>query len=699
MKISVDWVREFVRVPAGDGQLAEALTRHGIAVEGASTVGGSAVFEVEFTTNRPDAMNHYGVARECSAIYDVELKPLMAALPAMAKAAAAGAAAEPEEKPAGPSPFPVVIEDPEGCARYTARVIRGVKIAPAPEAVVRRLESVEQRPINNVADASNYVLWEMGHPTHVFDLDLLAGGKIIVRRARAGEILKTLDGVERRLSPEDLVIADARRPVALAGIMGGFDSMITGKTRNVLIEAAWFDPATVRKTAKRHGMHTEASHRFERGADFAAAPLACARVAQMILESAGGRPEGGEIDALARHVPRPAINLRGREVARILGQEIAPEEMQRILRRLGFTVLPRPQASAAAEGAAFSLQPPTWRLDIDREIDVIEEIARLHGYDNFPNTLPQFSGAVVALPDERKDALLRRTLLALGYDEAMSWTFIGAADARTFAPAEPLALENPISDEDAVMRTSLLPGMLQMLAWNLNRGNSAVRLFEAGHVFAKLGEDADERKCLSLGATGAAEPGGWERPARAYSFFDMKGDIEELLRMFAHRELYFDGPAAEFFHPGRAARAVLDGATVAQFGQLHPELAAARKLRQDVFVGEIYLDRLYAHALREPRYTPIPRFPAVDRDFSFQFDDSVTFARIAGAVAALRIAELRSLVPLEIFRGGTLPAGKYSLLLRAGFQSPSRTLTDEEVAVWAQHIIKALQALGGVQRA
>jgi phenylalanyl-tRNA synthetase beta chain len=306
---------------------------------------------------------------------------------------------------------------------------------------------------------------------------------------------------------------------------------------------------------------------------------------------------------------------------------------------------------------------------------------------------------VIALPDERKDARMRRTLLALGYDEAMSWTFIGPEDARAFSSGEPLLLENPISEEASVMRTSLLPGMLQMLAWNLNRGNNDVRLFEAGHGFAKLGERVDERKRLSLGAAGAAEPASWERPPRAYTFFDMKGDVEELLGAFAHRGLYFDGHAAEFFHPGRSARAVMDGATVAQFGQLHPDVAAARKLRQDVYVGEIYLDRLYGHELREPRYVPIPRFPAVDRDFSFLFENAVTFEQMTSAIAALRLAELRSFTPVETFRGGAIPAGKYSLLLRAEFQSPGRTLTDEEVAVWSQQIVQALLALGGTLRA
>ena len=421
-------------------------------------------------------------------------------------------------------------------------------------------------------------------------------------------------------------------------------------------------------------------------------------------------------DAIARPVPPASIQLRPSEVLRILGKEISEAEIERILRRLGFVLrqerssagspmrhpvsqMPRGvHAAVAEELTAMTVEAPSWRLDVAREIDVIEEIARIHGYDNFPNTLPEFSGAVIKLPDEAKDAKLRDALLAMGYNEAMSWTFIAKEDAQSFASVQLLELENPINDEARIMRPSLLPGMLQMLSWNSNRGNNDVRLFEAGHVFSSSGERVDEKKRISLGATGSAEPGNWNHSARSYNFFDMKGDIEELLGIFAARSVYYDQHAAEFFHPGRSARAVMDGTTVAQFGQLHPDLAAARKLRQEVYLAEIYLDRLYEHALHEPRYTPIPRYPAVDRDFSFIFDDAVTFARITSAVGAVQIRELRSFQPAEVFRGGAVAQGKYSVLLRAEFQSPDRTLTDGDVAVWSQQIIKALETLGGVLR-
>src|SRR5690242_10631396 len=426
MKLSPQWLREFVDPKVDNIRLAHDLTSAGIAVESIAGDGANTVFEMEIGTNRPDAMNHYGVAREAAALYGVELKPIE---PAAAKTGDSG------------DSFAIDIEDKEGCARYTAQIVRGVKITNSPEHIASRLALVDQRAINNAADASNYTLWEMGHPTHAFDLDLLQGGKIIVRRARAGETLKTLDGVDRKLSPADLIIADANRPVALAGVMGGFDTMITEHTRNVLIESAWFDPVAIRKSSRRHGLHTDASHRFERGADFAATTVACARVAQLILQSAGGELEGEEIDAVARRISRAPVPLSRAEVLRILGEDIDQVEIERILRRLGFGVTPGraaivvstrsaplgsggARAAVAEEAATYTVEIPSWRLDIEREIDVIEEIARVHGYNQFPNTLPVFAGSVIEHPNAAKDERLQSRALALGYNQAITLTFI-----------------------------------------------------------------------------------------------------------------------------------------------------------------------------------------------------------------------------------------------------------------------------------
>ncbi len=676
MKISPNWIRDFVSPTAGDREVAEALTISGIAIEGYFGEGSDQTWEAEITTNRVDAMNHYGVAREVSAIYDLDLAPLA-----------------PKVSESGPADFSIVVDDAEGCARYTARTVRGVKIAPAPAKLAHRLELIEQRSISNVADATNYVLNEIGQPTHVFDLDKLEGRRIIVRRARDGEVITTLDGVERKLAPEDLVIADAVKPVAIAGVMGGEATMITYATKNVLIESAWFDPVSIRRTARRLGMHTDASHRYERGADSGITPLACARVAELIVSSAGGAVSA-EIDVIARRISPPCIALASSEVRRILGVEVPPAEIARILRRLGFAV--------EGGGPQFRVTVPTWRLDVEREIDLIEEVARIYSYLKIPSTLPSFAGGVIELPNARKQAALRSRLLALGLNESLTSTFIPQEDARFFAPAEPVRIANPLSEEASFMRTSLVPGLLLQVAYNLNRGNTDVRLFEAGHVYAMQGEAVDEHNSLAFVCTGTAGESTVHRKPEPVNFFHVKGDIEQLLAAFDipanAAPVTYDRTVPAWLHPGRAARARIAGTTVAIFGQLHPEVGAARKLKPEVFVAEVFVEALYQLALRQPAYTPVSKYPAIERDFSFVLPEGVEFESIRHKLSALEIAELTQILPAETFRGGSLPAGTYSFLLRVRFQSAERTLRDDEVASWSQQIVQSVELLGGALR-
>jgi phenylalanyl-tRNA synthetase beta chain len=714
MKLSANWIRDFVDLTVDDHRLAEALTDVGLGVEGIEGAGADTIFEMEIGTNRPDAMNHYGVAREAAAIYDLPLKRLSAVSdkpPLLAKDARNGA-----PTPSRDVAFPITVEEPALCPRFSARVIRGTTIKPSPAKIAHRLQLLDQRPISNAVDATNYVLWEIGKPTHVFDMDLLEGGKINVRKARAGETLKTLDGVVRRLTSEDLVVCDAEKPVGLAGVMGGYDTMITEKTRNILIESAWWDPGIVRKMSRRHGLHTDASHRFERGADFESTVLSCDRVAELILESGGGSLQGDVIDVVSRKLDQAPVVLHMAEVRRILGGSLDSGQVFRLLKRLGFTLIPEGQ-----DDEEFRVHIPSWRLDVEREIDVIEEIARLHGYDKFENTLPAYSGAVIELPHSATAATVRKRALALGYNEALSLTFISHADAERFssvsagfsAGAQVLELENPLSEEASVMRTSLAPGMLEMLARNLNRDEAEARLFEIGSVYqlsdGASGQERVEPRRACLGATTAAVraalPAGGvldvskgEHAAAAEAFRGFKGDVENLLAAFSGDASY-DRDTADYFHPGRSARARVNGAVVAQFGQVHPEVAAARKLRQDVFLAEFDLEQLYKNGLRTVKFTPLGKYPAVERDFSFVFGDDVSFEQIGQAVAAPGIAELREFVPVEIFRGGSIAAGKYSALLRVKFQSDDRTLREDEVAQWSAKLVAALTGLGGVQRA
>jgi phenylalanyl-tRNA synthetase beta chain len=683
MKVLTQWLREYLpALTATDRQLADDLTLRGIAVDGVFDLGANgSLFEMDITTNRVDAMNHYGIAREAATIYGLKLKPLETSLPA--------------PKP-GPA-FPVRIEDPALCGRFTARVLRGINVQPSTEIIAERFRLLEQKLISNAVDATNYIVLAMGHPTHAFDLDKIEGA-LIIRRAHKGERLKTLDEIDRVLDPEDLIVADEKKPLALAGVMGGWDSRITAETKNVLVEAAWFDPVSIRRSSKRHLLHTDASHRFERGADFNAPPVASALVSQLLLQS-GGHQVGDFVDVMIseaeKHTAkRSSIGFAVSEARRILGATEDPEGItaataETILTGLGCELEPRGNET-------YQVTLPSWRLDLEREIDLIEEVARVYGYNRFRNTLPAFTGSVIELPWAAKESAVRTALLAMGWTEAISSTFCAAADAALFAPQpnSAVAMGNPLSEEAGMLRPSLLPGMVAMLTLNLNRDVEDAALFEAGTVFSGSPEKVDERPALAIGATGRALG---EKPT---DFYDLKGTIEALLAKFASRSLYFDNlllPA--WLHPGRGARAVLDGSTVAYFGQLHPAEAERRKLKQPVFVGEIYLDRTYRQPLRQPLARDLSRYQAVRRDFSLLFPDPTPYATIEDAMRNLDISDLRAFAPKEILREAkSISAGHFSLLLGTVFQSQERTLREEELQEFSQRIISAMEAIGGKLR-
>jgi phenylalanyl-tRNA synthetase beta chain len=708
MKILTKWLRSYLPgLPATDAQLAEDLTLRGIAVEGIYDLGdgngsgNGSLYEMDITTNRVDAMNHYGVAREAAAIYGLALPELSYELP--------------EARQSGKS-FPVRIEAEDACGRFTARVLRDVTIGPSRDwfagaEVATYFGLLEQKQISNAVDATNFAWLAMGQPTHVFDLDKLEGG-IVVRRAKKGERVKTLDGVERVLDPEDLIIADHVKPLGLAGVMGGWDSMITPDTKNVLVEAAWFDPVAVRRTARRHGLHTDASHRFERGADYNAAPVASDLVSSILLAN-GGWIEGDLVDARvpaleARTANRKPVELKLSEVRRILGttvdaEGISAETAEGVLAALGCGLAELAQkAELAKDKPAWLVTLPSWRLDLEREIDLIEEVARVYGYNRFANTLPVFGEGVRALPWAAQEPEVRRTLLAAGFHEAIGSTFCSAAEAALTAPQPGLAvpLGNPLSEEAGVLRPSLVAGMLAMIAGNLHRDVSDVRLFELGTVFSGTTEKVDERPSLSFGAVGTLPEQGALHAARAIEFHDVKGVVEQVVGRFHARAVLFDrfpaeaGLTPQRLHPYRAARVVVDGMTAGWFGQLHPRVAAERKLKDPVLLGELYLDRLYRLPLRQPIAREISRFQPVRRDFSLVLDESIAWEKIDQAVAGLRIPELVEWRAREVFRDAKLGAGEYALLLGATFQAVDRTLREEELQEFQARVKEAVGKVG-----
>ena len=699
MKILTKWLRAYLPgLAVDDAQLAEDLTLRGIAVEGIYSLGdgNGALYEMDITTNRVDAMNHYGIAREAAAIYGLRLSELQFALPAA--------------RPAGKQ-FPVRIEAQDACGRFTARVLRDVTIGESRDwfagaEVATYFKLLEQKMISNAVDATNFVWLAMGQPTHAFDLDKLDGG-IIVRRAKKGERLKTLDGADRVLDADDLVVADHKKALALAGVMGGWDTMITPKTKNVLIEAAWFDPMAVRQTARRHGLHTDASHRFERGADFNAAPVASGLVSAILLAN-GGWVEGELVDvcvaaAEERTAGRRPISLALGEVHRILGKTIDLEGISAamvdgVLTALGCGL----EANQQAASSAWRVRLPSWRLDLEREIDLIEEVARVYGYNRFANTLPAFGEGVTALPWAEKEAAVRATMLAAGFHEAIGSTFCSAADGALTAPqpAQVVPLGNPLSEEAGVLRPSLVPSMLSMVAGNLNRDVDDVRLFELGTVFGGTTEKVDERPALAFGAVGRLAEESALHAGRAIDFHDVKGVVEQVLERFQTRAMYFDrfpaeaGLTPEWLHPYRAARAVAEGVTVGWFGQLHPREAAARKIKQAVLAGELYLDRLYKLPLRKPTAKEISRYQPVRRDFSLVMSDSVAWDGIDRAMAELAIPELVEWRAREVFRDTRLGEHEYSLLLGTTFQAQDRTLREEELQAFQARVMEAVKKAG-----
>jgi len=679
MKISLNWLREFVDVPVGPRELRRDLTMLGLNTESCVEAGDDWVLDVEVTTNRPDCLSHYGVAREVATLYRRPLQPLEHAVKESGEPAA--------------NEISIEIADPELCARYCGRVIRNVQVKPSPDWLVKRLEAVGQRPINNVADVTNYVLMELGNPLHAFDLARVGQKKILVRRAKPGEHLQTLDGVDRTLSAENLVIADAQRAVALAGVMGGEDSEISSSTRAVLLESAWFDPLSIRRTAQAQGMHTEASHRFERGADIQMAATAIDRTASLVQELAGGEVLRGVVDVYPRLQVREEIVLRRSQIQRVLGAEVPWEDVERILRGLGFQLERR-------GSDAWHVALPSFRLDVTREVDLIEEIARHYGYDRLPARLRTAPPRVEKDVTREKEQAITSRLVALGYREIIPSSMVDPEENKRFTDREPVKLGNPLSQEASALRSSTVPSMLRALRWNLDRGQDNVRLFEMGKTYSPRAEGlADERRVLSLGLTGYRHAATVHESQRPLEFFDLKGDLETLLEACDLPGLQFDADASEYFEASQRGRFSADGKELAVFGSLSQQIARGYKLRQTVWIAEISLDALLGAPSRAIAFRGYSKFPAVERDFSLIVPNTVGYREVENAVTGRASDVICSVQPgerkqAEELPPGTLPANHYSLLVRVSYQSSDHTLTSEELNGMSRQIIDALASLG-----
>lgn len=674
MRILLSWLRDFVEIKESPRELAHELTMAGMAVDTVEEEAGETVFEFDLTSNRPDAMNHLGMAREVASLYGRPLQRPPVRVPEAAIPAATRAS--------------IAIEDPDSCIRYVGRVFTDVEVRTAPDWIRRRLELCEIRSINNIADLTNYVLLEMGQPTHAFDLDTLKGRRIVVRCARTGETLVTLDGESRELSQDDLAICDGSKPVALAGVMGGAETEITGETRNVLLESAWFRPATVRNASRRYKLFTEASHRFERGADWEGAVRAADRIATLLGETGPGTVLRGRIDCYPRPRSPRSMRLREERIQRMLGVPIDRSEVEAILTSLGF----RP----VSDSDGWSVPTVSHRLDVEREIDLIEEIARIHGFENIPATLPSLGLEAVPAEGLREDARMRAIVRGLGYDETVGFSFTSSSDARQFGTGQAVKLRNPLSQLWDVMRNSAVPTMLRALEWNLKRNEPEVRLAEFGRTYERAGDGYREPRVLTLGASGELRPVSWIGPTRRVGFYDVKADVTEMLRPFARKGLQFCTEGVpRYYREGHAASVRSNGKVLAHLGQLDPRIALKRKIRQPVFVAEVLLDHVYELGLRPPSYRQLPRVPAVSRDFSLLVPEGVNFQAVIDAVGDM--PDLESVTPIEVYRGKHVPDGHYSLLLRASWQRLDESLTDDEVNAFADTLRAALESELGIK--
>ncbi len=698
MKVVYNWLKEFVDVTAAAEEVASRLALSGTNIGGIEQTAHGAVLDADLTTNRPDCLGHCGIAREVAALYRLPLKPVTSR-PAQGAAKASEAVR-------------VEIAAPELCGRFTARVVRGVKVQTSPAWLRERLEAAGVASLNNVVDATNYVMLELGHPLHAFDYDLVRDHRIVVRRAKAGEKMKTLDGIERQLTPDICMVCDGdgSRAVGIGGIMGGAETEISFATKNVLIECAWFDPIAIRRATRFLKLFTEASTRFGRGADPAMAETASRRCAELILQLAGGELLSGVVDAYPGKRAPKKITLRRAELLRIMGADVPDKEIEAILAALGFAPVRVDANRGAAESllAAWDCTQPSWRAEVEREIDLIEEVARIYGLDKFPPRLPVARQAAAQLPHAEAEDLLRERLIGLGYREILTIPHVAEERNDLFRPAEaaPARLANPLSEEASVLRSTGVVTMAAAIEWNLNHGQRNARLFEIGRHYrldSLAGKPSEkivsvETRVLTIGATGEAREKNIHDTAREYSFSDLKGDLDSLGQLAGG--MRWEEGGADWLHAARRGRIFLGTEDLGAAGQLARRVAERLKLRQEVFLAELRLDPLYA-AMRAAhdarRFMPLPRFPAVERDFSLLLADGTKFADVAAAIRSLAIAEITSVEAPDLFRGKNVPAGKYSLLVRVIFQSAAGTLTDSQIADFSTRIVSALEKQLGAQ--
>jgi len=697
MRILVSWLRDFVDVPGSPSEIATALSFRGFAVEGIEPHGEDAVLDLEVTANRPDCLSVAGVAREVAVAFGLRVRR-----PAVGSSQGPDASGEPPglrlkglDSVEGGEPD-VAIEAPELCPRYAGAIV-DVEVGPSPAWLQARLQAAGVRPTSNVVDVTNYVLLELGQPMHAFDHARLAGGRIRVRTAREGERLRTLDGKDRELATSTLVIADAERAVAVAGVMGGADSEVTDETRTIVLESAYFAPASVRRTSRALGLKTEASVRFERGAD-PRLPVTAMERACALLEAIGaGTARGSVVDCYPARVDPLVVSLRRARIEHLLGVAVPDEDVRRILDGLGF-------ALHESDGG-WRVTVPTRRVDVSREADLIEEVARHYGLDRVPLGFPVLAAAPPPLdPRIARARHLRRVLTGAGFSEAVTFGFTAEAAAGAFAPPDSLVrITNPLSEAFTVLRPSLLPGLVESAGRNIRRGRRDVRLFEIGSRFSR---DGGETEAVAFVWSGPGDAAHWSAKTREADFFDASGVVARVADAF-DAEVELDPAAVPYLVAGQAATVRLRPrgggreTAIGVVGRLAPPVGEALDLPDgaQVFVAELAVEPLAAATRATVKASAPPRFPAVERDLALLVDETTTARAIRDAIAGLALPILASVHEFDRYAGKGVPEGRISLAVRLLFRAPDRTLTDAEVQAAVDSVLQRLaDHLGAVQR-
>jgi len=671
MKISLSWLKDYVDVDLPLRELLDRLTMIGLVCEEWEERGGDVILDLETYANRPDTLGHLGVAREVAAMLGRPLKEPVWPLVESARKTA--------------ELVDVQIPDEDLCPRYTGIVVQGVEIGPSPDWLRTRIEAMGLRPISNLVDATNYILFATGQPIHAFDLAKIAGGRIVVRRAKKGETIRTLEGKDVALAPEMLVIADEKRPVAIAGVIGGEETGVGGTTRDIFIESAYFDPVSIRKTRKALEIQTDASYRFERGADIGFAPQA-ARMAASLLSRFGGRASQDVVDVYPKPRKPKEIVLRAKRAADLLGVDVAEAFIEKTLADLGF-------ALKAANKGAWRVVVPSFRVDIEGEADIIEEIARFFGYDKIPAVLPPFD-VLDPVPSER-DRLRRvaQQLFHYGFDEVVNQSFADPEKEAPFAGGRsPAAIRNPFSIHASILRTALLPGLLRNASHNRNRGAEGIHVFEMGNVYGWAEETCPaEDFTLGLLTTGPLAGPHWkDRPALTDAAH-LKGAVEAALEAVRYTPLAFEMMDHPFFEAGSAVAAVYKGERIGVLGRVRAALLDPYEIKGPVYAAEIQLGALLAKKPFAFAYAPLPKYPAVVRDLSFLIGRDVAYQEIRSAVERAAAPDLESFDLVDRYDGPPIPEAMTSLAMRFVYRNPKATLQSEDADKSEGKILKALR--------